>query len=181
MIIVLRFYFILLFLINAPLNTLVDKEHSLPSWYAPGMNSEAREALDQLIESMGLFAVYPDMITPAIWKRVTVSQFLQIWLPYLSQADKEYVLADSGLEGEYHTLRVPDSATRYCGSCGEELVVAAGAVHVLCEACGHVIDVSLPEFPCPSCSTPLSIPISKSSIQCPSCNTTVQAVTPLDE
>jgi D-alanyl-D-alanine carboxypeptidase len=53
-IIFLRFYFILLFLINAPLNTLVDKEHSLPSWYATGVNSEAREALDQLIERTGL-------------------------------------------------------------------------------------------------------------------------------
>jgi D-alanyl-D-alanine carboxypeptidase len=52
-IILLRFYFILLFLIYAPLNTLVDKEHGLPSWYSPGVNSEAREALDQLIESTG--------------------------------------------------------------------------------------------------------------------------------
>jgi D-alanyl-D-alanine carboxypeptidase len=50
---ILRFYFILLFLLNAPLNTLVDKEHSLPSWYAPGENFEAREALDGLITEIG--------------------------------------------------------------------------------------------------------------------------------
>jgi D-alanyl-D-alanine carboxypeptidase len=49
----LRFYFILLFLLHAPLNTLVDQEHSLPTWYAPGINSEAYEALHQLIESIG--------------------------------------------------------------------------------------------------------------------------------
>jgi D-alanyl-D-alanine carboxypeptidase len=51
---ILRFYIILLYLINAPVNTLVDKEHSLPSWYAPGVNIEAREALDHLIDSIGL-------------------------------------------------------------------------------------------------------------------------------
>jgi len=52
-IILLRFYFILLFLLNAPFNTLVDKERGLPAWYAPGVNVEAQAALDQLIESTG--------------------------------------------------------------------------------------------------------------------------------
>jgi len=47
----LKFYIIILFLIGAPLNSLVDKEHALPPWYSPGVSSEAREALDQLIQS----------------------------------------------------------------------------------------------------------------------------------
>jgi D-alanyl-D-alanine carboxypeptidase len=50
---ILRFYFILLFLLNAPLDTLVDKEYSLPSWYAPGVNYQAQEALEQLIGRIG--------------------------------------------------------------------------------------------------------------------------------
>lgn len=61
MINILRFYIILLFLINAPLDTLVDGEHSLPPWYSPGVNLEAREALDRFIESTGYFiAVHSD-------------------------------------------------------------------------------------------------------------------------
>ena len=51
MISLLRFYIVILILIGAPPNTLVDKEHALPPWYSPGVNSEAREALDQLIQS----------------------------------------------------------------------------------------------------------------------------------
>ena len=47
----LRFYIVILILIGAPPNTLVDKEHALPSWYSPGVNSEAESALDQLIQN----------------------------------------------------------------------------------------------------------------------------------
>lgn len=46
----LRFYIVLLILMGAPSNTLVDQEHALPPWYSPGVNLEAREALDQLLE-----------------------------------------------------------------------------------------------------------------------------------
>jgi len=47
----LRFYIVLLIIIGAPSNTLVDQEHTLPAWYSPGMSQEAREALDQLLEN----------------------------------------------------------------------------------------------------------------------------------
>ena len=52
---ILRFYVILLYLISAPINTLVNKGHALPSWYSPGANQEAQEALDRFIESTGYF------------------------------------------------------------------------------------------------------------------------------
>ena len=47
----LRFYIVLLILIGAPSNTLVDQEHALPTWYSPGVKQEAREALDQLLKN----------------------------------------------------------------------------------------------------------------------------------
>jgi LAS superfamily LD-carboxypeptidase LdcB len=50
----LRLYIVTFFLIGAPLNTLVDKEHALPPWYAPGVNQEARQALDRFIEAMDI-------------------------------------------------------------------------------------------------------------------------------
>lgn len=49
----LRFYIITWFLLGAPFNTLVDGEHGLPPWYAPGEQQEARQALEELIEAVG--------------------------------------------------------------------------------------------------------------------------------
>ena len=46
----LRFYIVILILMGAPSNTLVDHGHALPPWYSPGVSSEAQEALDQLIQ-----------------------------------------------------------------------------------------------------------------------------------
>jgi D-alanyl-D-alanine carboxypeptidase len=49
----LRFYIVILILLGAPPNTLVDKEHALPVWYSPGVSIEAESALDQLIQNFG--------------------------------------------------------------------------------------------------------------------------------
>lgn len=53
----LRLYIITFFILGAPFNTLVDKEHGLPPWYAPGEQQEASQSLDQLIETIG-YPVY---------------------------------------------------------------------------------------------------------------------------
>jgi len=37
-------------LLGPPLNALVDPAHALPEWYSPGVNQEAADALDALIE-----------------------------------------------------------------------------------------------------------------------------------
>jgi LSD1 subclass zinc finger protein len=126
-------------------------------------------------DSMGLFALFPDRITRTLWDRIRISGFLQLWLPYLESEDVDYVLADSGLHGEYHELHARESAVRHCGSCGFKLSVAKGAVRVLCEECGHIINVKTPEFSCPSCSGPVSFPVGKMRIQCPSCKTLIHA------
>ena len=47
----IRFYIVILILLGAPQNTLVDEEHALPSWYSPGVSLEAEAALDQLIQN----------------------------------------------------------------------------------------------------------------------------------
>jgi D-alanyl-D-alanine carboxypeptidase len=48
---------VLLLLLGAPLDTLIDREHGLPSWYDPGVNEEAMQAWEILktaAESEGL-------------------------------------------------------------------------------------------------------------------------------
>jgi len=44
----------MLLLLGAPLDTLVNKEYVLPVWFAPENHSEARSALDLLIEEINL-------------------------------------------------------------------------------------------------------------------------------
>lgn len=50
----IQFYIVILLLLGAPQDTLVSKEHGLPRWYAPGERQEARLAIDQLIEDLGM-------------------------------------------------------------------------------------------------------------------------------
>jgi zinc D-Ala-D-Ala carboxypeptidase len=48
---IIRFYIVGLLLLGAPLDMLVNRQHSLPDWYTPGVRQEAQEALDQMIAS----------------------------------------------------------------------------------------------------------------------------------
>ena len=75
----------------------------------------------------------------------------------------------SGLRGEYHEVPKHDLETRHCGRCGSELKIVKDAKRVLCESCGHVIEVGVSELACPGCSTPVSLPVNATQIQCPSC------------
>jgi D-alanyl-D-alanine carboxypeptidase len=47
-------YVVILLLTGAPLNTLVSGEDSLPPWYSPEENPQARQALDSMTEALGL-------------------------------------------------------------------------------------------------------------------------------
>ncbi|NIM94269.1 MAG: hypothetical protein GTO18_11245 [Anaerolineales bacterium] len=49
---IVRLIIVTLLLLGAPNDALVDRDHSLPSWYAPGEQQEAREALEALIDSL---------------------------------------------------------------------------------------------------------------------------------
>ena len=44
---------VLLLLLGAPLDTLIDREHDLPSWYAPGVDVEALDAWESLQTAAG--------------------------------------------------------------------------------------------------------------------------------
>ena len=50
----IQFYIVILLLLGAPHDVLVDREHGLPRWYSPGENREARIALDSLIDELGM-------------------------------------------------------------------------------------------------------------------------------
>ncbi len=135
---------------------------------------------NEKFNNSGLFDLYPEKIEKNIWDRIRISEFLQAWIPYLSDEDKEYALSDSGLKGDYHEYKKIISSIRHCGSCGNKLKVPNGAVKTICDNCGRIIDVAAPEINCPSCSSPISFPVEKVQVQCPACDTVVvKAIKPI--
>ncbi|MBI2892622.1 MAG: hypothetical protein HYY06_03660 [Deltaproteobacteria bacterium] len=112
---------------------------------------------------------HPDQPTRAIIDGIASSAFVQGWLPYLAEPDQEALIREMGLGGEYVPLTPVDTTDRHCGSCGQPSPVVARAERVVCESCGHTIDVSRPEIQCTSCGAPLSIPIGATRHACPHC------------
>lgn len=48
---IVLYYVVIRMMLGAPLDTLVDRDHGLPSWYDPGLNVEAVQAWEMLHEA----------------------------------------------------------------------------------------------------------------------------------
>ena len=76
---------ILRLLLGPPLNVMVDRDHGLPEWYAPGLNAEALEALHAMQDG-----AWEDQVRLAIYSG------------YRSYADQVKTLNRAKLRGEGH-------------------------------------------------------------------------------
>lgn len=128
-----------------------------------------------LNESSGLLARHPDGAPRSLLTAMGMSAFAQAWLGYLGEPDAARLLAESGLKGDY-VEATASLDKRHCGGCGGDLDVPPGARRVVCEACGHVIDVGGREAPCTHCGRPLSWPAGKTMIACPGCKSELRAM-----
>jgi DNA-directed RNA polymerase subunit RPC12/RpoP len=123
-----------------------------------------------LLHETGVDAMDPDHAPPGVPLRMEYSTFCQGWLPHLSPADGERVLKLYGLGGEYDEVKIPSTDHHKCGACGTGLDTLPGARVVVCEACGHSIDIQGGEIPCRNCGAWLSFPVSVDHLNCPYCN-----------
>jgi uncharacterized Zn finger protein (UPF0148 family) len=130
----------------------------------------------ELNERSGLLARHPDAVPRALLRVFGLSAFAQTWLQYLGEPETARLLAESGLGADYVDVPPPNLERRHCGGCGVDLDVAPGAKRVVCEACGHLLDVFAREVPCTQCGRPLSWPAGKASIACPGCRSELRAV-----
>ncbi|MES0488524.1 MAG: hypothetical protein ABUK01_00925 [Leptospirales bacterium] len=138
------------------------------------VQTELTRATIKHYDSIGL--KYPDkMVTGELAERVFMSRFMEGYMKHLLPDDQEELLKQTGLLGKYHKVLKPHLTLRHCGQCGSSLSVVDGAKNVICEPCGHVIDVSVAEFSCPGCSAPVSLPIEQTQITCPSCSTVIHS------
>ena len=105
-----------------------------------------------------------------------LSAIVQAWLASLAEKEATKRLAESGLAGDYVEATKTDTHARTCGGCGASLTVAKGAKCVLCEACGHVLDVIGAQAPCAYCGKPFSWPKGKTMLACPACKMGQRAI-----
>jgi DNA-directed RNA polymerase subunit RPC12/RpoP len=64
----------------------------------------------------------------------------------------------------------------HCGACGAEVHTLSGARNVICESCGHIIDIEGGAVPCINCGAQLAFPVSINHMLCPYCNTDTKRV-----
>lgn len=123
-----------------------------------------------LFEQHGLFARHPDGLDRAMYLTINSSVFVRPWLAVLSDADQQRLLTVAGVACEY--VPAPEIAFSPCGCgvCGRELRIAAGAKRIVCEACGHILEVGERQFPCRECGAPLSLPDGSHDVVCGACN-----------
>ena len=129
-----------------------------------------------LFHQTGVDALDPDQPPPGVALHMEFSSFCQAWLPHLSPADGERLLALYGLKAQYDQVRPQPTNVQQCGACGSRLHTLAGARQVVCEARGHTLDISAGAVPCRKCGAQLSFPVAVRQVVCPYCQTETRRV-----
>ncbi|MDP2315096.1 MAG: DUF1266 domain-containing protein [Pseudomonadota bacterium] len=149
---------------------------SAPFWTLYGAVKRQTERGMRVYAESGVLELHPDEAPAELQDRLTWSVFAQGWLPFLADADAERLLAETGLGGDYDVLPSVTHGLRHCGGCGGEIAVVEGATRVVCEACGHRVEVGTAEIPCTQCAGLISLPAGKDRVACPFCEATVVRV-----
>jgi LSD1 subclass zinc finger protein len=145
-------------------------------WPYAEMHKRQMELTYERIHEKGVDAMDPDQAPPGVPLRMEFSTFVQAWLPHLSPAEGEQLLALYGLNAEYDAVRPQPTDSHQCGACGTQIQTVAGARQVVCEACGHTLDIGGGAVPCRSCGKLLSFPVGVSRVKCPYCSADTRRV-----
>ena len=128
-------------------------------------------------QASGLLETYPDEVDAEKIGRTSFSIFTEAWMPYLSGRDQARLLEQTGLAAEYREVDDRGLQQRHCGKCGAtRQIPEAGAHTVVCESCGHKLDVGSAELACGGCGGPVSVPRGFESFPCPYCRAEIRTV-----
>ena len=145
-------------------------------WQYAELYKQQMELTYSLMHETGVDAMDPDQAPPGVPLRMEYSTFCQAWLPHLSPADGQRLLAFYGLAAEYDEARPLPTDLHQCGSCGAEVQTVTGARQVVCDSCGQTLDIGGGAVPCRSCGKLLSFPVAVSRVTCPYCNAEARRV-----
>jgi DNA-directed RNA polymerase subunit RPC12/RpoP len=140
-------------------------------WRAAELWKQQMDLAYAMIDATGVAALDPDDPPPGVALKMEYSTFCQSWLPHLPADDGERLLSFYGMTGDYTQVEPQATEPHACGGCGVELRTVAGARIVVCEDCGHRIDIRTGSIPCRQCGAPLSYPVGVNQLQCPYCRT----------
>jgi DNA-directed RNA polymerase subunit RPC12/RpoP len=173
--------------LDAQMNTMIAQRPRIPTpdgaWQLGGdimpMAELWKQQMDLAYAGMaqhGITAMDPDDPPPGVAVKMEYSTFCQAWLPHISAADGERVLALFGLTADYTQVQPQPLEQHACGGCGAELQTVVGARVVVCEDCGRQVDIAAGAMPCRNCGAPLNFPVHQTRLNCPYCRTDTQRV-----
>jgi DNA-directed RNA polymerase subunit RPC12/RpoP len=131
---------------------------------------------DHVYQQRGIYDLHPDRASRDLQRRVGFSLFVQGWLPMLEEAQAKDLILRTGLGAEYIEAEPPTGDKAGCACCGAPMTVLAGARVVVCEKCGHRLEVGGARLSCKGCGAPLAPPEGKPRFNCPHCKVEVQRV-----
>jgi DNA-directed RNA polymerase subunit RPC12/RpoP len=138
-------------------------------WTMAALWKHQMELAYQAIEATGVAAMDPDDTPSGVALKMEFSTFCQMWIPHLTPADGERLLAEYGMKNDYTKVEPRPTESHRCGACGIELRTLVGARAVVCENCGYKLDIQSPAVPCRNCGAPLSYPVGTGRLHCPYC------------
>jgi DNA-directed RNA polymerase subunit RPC12/RpoP len=128
------------------------------------------------LHQTGVDAMDPDHPPAGVALRMEYSYFCQAWLPHLPPADGERLIKLYGLDGQYDEVKPQSTERHFCGACGGEMRTLPGARKVICEHCGHSIDINSGDVPCRKCGALVAFPFEADHVVCPFCTTDIRRV-----
>lgn len=134
-----------------------------------------QDYLAWLHESRGVYAMQPDGASGELQRRIGYSMFAQAWAPMLDDVRVAQLLEHTKLKSEWVEAEVKTGAPSTCGACGAPVGVLEGAKRVVCEHCGHKLDVGA-KLPCTGCGASLAPDENQQSFACPHCRVMVQRI-----
>ncbi len=134
-----------------------------------------QEYLAWLHESRGVYRMQPDGASGELQRKIGYSMFAQAWVPMLDDPRAAQLLERTKLTGEFVEAEVMTGEPSTCGACGAGVGVMQGAKKMVCEHCGHKLDVG-DKLPCTGCGASLSPGENQRSFSCPHCRVLVQRI-----
>ncbi len=115
------------------------------------------------------YAELEDLLPQSVHLKLKMSQFVQIWLPYLSDEDQTKLLKMTHFSSEYAEIQQPPGHSANCEHCKAEIYIPAGSFRVFCENCRKSNKVQS-VFKCSSCGAENPVPDFPSKpIECAYC------------
>lgn len=115
------------------------------------------------------YAIMEELLPSTVHLKMKISQFVQVWLPYLTDEDQNRLIKQAGFSMEYVEIEQPPGHMGNCEHCQAELYMPEGSYRVYCEKCRKTTRVQS-HFKCLSCGAENTVPDNPSKpVKCEFC------------